>query len=237
MSRDAETDDAVRNPAHRRRIRSFVHRPGRLTPAQRRALEQLLPAYRVAPELRDLRRAFERPAELVVEIGFGNGTALAWMAARESERNFVGIEVHDPGVGRLLNALQDSDLPNVRIAKADAVEVLEHQTVAASIDEMRIYFPDPWPKKRHHKRRLIQPEFLELVSTRLKPGGRLHLATDWAPYADWMLEVIAATPVLVNQGSPFVERPEWRPLTHFEQRGQKRGHEIFDLLVGRAESG
>ena len=231
--------------AQRRRIRSFVHRPGRLTPAQQRALEQLLPAYRIDAKTGDLRAAFERPAELVVEIGFGNGQALAWMAANEPGKNFVGIEVHDPGVGRLLNALEADCIDNVRVVKRDAVEVLEQQAAAASLDEVRIYFPDPWPKKRHHKRRLIQPEFLELISARLKPGGLLHLATDWAPYAESMLEAIAATPALVNQGAPFIERPPWRPRTHFEHRGQKRGHEIFDLLVrvgtgdgtGRRETG
>jgi len=231
-------EDEVRSPdddsGHHRRVRSFVHRPGRLTPAQQRALEDLLPAYRIDPDIPDLRQAFERSAGLVVEIGFGNGQALAWMAAQEPEKNFAGIEVHDPGVGRLLNALDDAGLDNVRVAKADAVEVLERQVLAGSLDEVRIYFPDPWPKKRHHKRRLIQPPFLDLISARLKPGGLLHLATDWAPYAEWMLEAIAATPALLNLGDPYVDRPAWRPGTHFEKRGLKRGHDIFDVLVKRA---
>jgi tRNA (guanine-N7-)-methyltransferase len=231
MSRDANRPRSSDQSARRRPIRSFVHRPGRLTRAQGRALEQLLPVYRVDSRIRDLREGFERPAELVVEIGFGNGEALAWMAAHEPHRNFIGIEVHDPGVGRLLNAVDVAGLDNVRVAKADALEVFERQVAVGSLDEVRIYFPDPWPKKRHHKRRLIQPEFLGKISASLRPGGLLHLATDWAPYADWMLEALAATPSLVSDGSPVIDRPAWRPPTHFERRGRKRGHDIVDLLV------
>jgi tRNA (guanine-N7-)-methyltransferase len=216
---------------HRRRVRSFVQRAGRLTDAQQRALDELLPKYEVSPDCADLRHCFDRPAPLVVEIGFGNGQALAWMAANEPDRNFVGMEVHQPGVGRLLRSLELDNIPNVRVAMRDAVEVLQQQIVSASLDEVRIYFSDPWPKKRHHKRRLIQPEFLKLVSDRLKQGGLLHLATDWAPYADWMLEALTTCPTLVNQGNPWVPRPPWRPQTHFERRGERRGHEIFDLLV------
>jgi tRNA (guanine-N7-)-methyltransferase len=217
-----------------RRIRSFVRRPGRLTPSQQRALETLLPVHQVPPDCGDLRDCFERPAELVVEIGCGNGQALAWMAANEPARNFVGIEVHEPGVGRLLRSIEAQGLGNVRVAMRDAVEVLRDQAVPASLDEVRIYFPDPWHKKRHHKRRLIQPPFLELIAERLKPGGLLHLATDWMPYAEWMLEALAEVPELVNQGNPWVERPGWRPQTHFERRGERRGHEIVDLLFERA---
>lgn len=216
---------------HPRRIRSFVRRPGRLTPAQERALVELLPRYQVGEG--DLRAAFDRQSELVIEIGFGNGQALAWMAANEPERNFVGIEVHEPGVGRLLRSLEEANLDNVRVATRDAVEVLREHAPPESLDQVRIYFPDPWPKKRHHKRRLIQPEFLRLIADRLKAGGLLHLATDWAPYAQWMLEALGQVPELTNLGQPFVERPAWRPQTHFERRGQKRGHEIVDLLVRR----
>jgi tRNA (guanine-N7-)-methyltransferase len=214
-----------------RRIRSFVRRPGRLTEAQQRALDELMPVYQVPPECLDLRQCFESKAPLVVEIGCGNGQALAWMAANEAHKHFVGIEVHQPGVGRLLRSIETDGLHNVRVAMHDAVEVLRDQAVPGSLDEVRIYFPDPWHKKRHHKRRLIQPPFLKLISARLKPGGLLHLATDWQPYAEWMLEALAEVPELINKGSPWVERPAWRPQTHFERRGEKRGHEIVDLLL------
>ncbi len=214
----------------KRRIRSFVRRPGRLTPGQQRALEELLPRYGVGEDCSDLRAAFDRQAPLVVEIGFGNGQALAWMAANEPEKNFVGIEVHEPGVGRLLRSIEDDLLDNVRVAMRDGVEVLREQCVPESLDEVRIYFPDPWPKKRHHKRRLIQPPFLELVATRMVSGGILHLATDWAPYAEWMLEALAEVPNFTLQGESFVPRPQWRPQTHFEQRGQRKGHDIFDIV-------
>ncbi len=215
---------------HLRRIRSFVRRPGRLTPGQRRALDELLPRYGIDPDVADLRQAFERSAPLVVEIGFGNGQALAWMAANEPEKNFVGIEVHEPGVGRLLKSVEDEGLDNVRVAMRDAVEVLAEQVVPGSLDEVRIYFPDPWPKKRHHKRRLIQPEFLRQLVRRMKPGGLVHLATDWAPYAEWMVEAIAEVPALEPVGEPYSPRPSWRPQTHFERRGEKKGHDIADIL-------
>lgn len=216
-----------------RRVRSFVRRPGRLTPGQKRALDRLLPRYRVSPSVKGLREAFERRAPLVVEVGFGNGEALARMAADEPQHNFIGIEVHEPGVGRLLMRLEERGLDNVRVSMRDAVEVLREQTPPAAIDQLRIFFPDPWPKKRHHKRRLIQPDFIELAADRLADGGLLHLATDWAPYADWMRTVIAGCGALEATGHRESERPAWRPQTHFETRGTRKGHAIVDLVYRR----
>lgn len=215
---------------HMRRVRSFVRRPGRLTPAQKRALEQRLPHYQVPAGISDLREFFKRSAPLVMEIGFGNGDALSWMAANEPDKNFIGVEVHEPGVGRLLNRLDEAALTNVGIVMHDAVDLLSSQVVPASLDEVRIYFPDPWPKKRHHKRRLIKPAFLEQLATSLRSGGILHLATDWEPYALWMLDALGQIPVFELLGNPWSPRPRWRPQTHFETRGLKKGHRIFDMV-------
>lgn len=230
---DAPAEASDSSELRRRRVRSFVRRLGRLTPAQARALDDLLPRYAIDPALTDLRGAFKRAAPLVVEIGCGNGQALIEMASAEGERNFIGIEVHEPGIGRLVRAVELHQLGNVRVAMRDAVEVLRDQTVPGSIDALRIYFPDPWPKKRHHKRRLIQPEFIALAASRLVPGGLLHLATDWAPYAEWMVEVLDREPALQGLGNPYVDTPAWRPQTHFERRGTRRGHAIYDLLYQR----
>ncbi len=218
-----------------RRVRSFVRRPGRLTSAQQRALEQDLPSWSLSPDLSDARLSFGAKAPLIIEIGFGNGEALAYMAANEPEHNFLGVEVHEPGVGSLLQQLVRQDLTNVRVAMRDAIEVLEQQVPTASLAQARIYFPDPWPKKRHHKRRLIQPPFVARIARCLQPGGLLHLATDWAPYAEWMHEVIGECREFKNLGDPWVARPPWRPETRFERRGLKRGHEIFDLLYERRD--
>lgn len=220
----SEIDDSKR-----RRVRSFVRRPGRLTPAQERALEDLLPRYALIESAPSLSESFARTAPLVVEIGFGNGEALCTMAQRESDKNFVGIEVHEPGVGRLLRCLDANEVENVRVAMHDAVEILTAQPTG-SIDQLRIYFPDPWPKKRHHKRRIVSPEFAALAARVLSPNGLLHLATDWVPYADWMHEILQAQPAFENLGKPDVPKPDWRPQTHFERRGLKRGHEVRDLL-------
>ena len=226
----------------RRRVRSFVLRQGRFTPAQQRAFDELWPRFGLdyTGTPRDFDAAFGRHAPRVLEIGFGNGEALRFAAARDPARDYLGIEVHAPGVGRLLNALAADDARNVRLYHHDAVEVLAHEVADGSpdgggLDEIRIYFPDPWHKKRHHKRRLVQPEFANLIVAKLAPGGRLHLATDWQDYAEQMWDVLDATPGLRNRAGPrgSVPRPEWRPQTHFETRGQKLGHGVWDLLYDR----
>ncbi len=222
---------------HQRRVRSFVRREGRLTPGQKRALEEMLPQYGLPapPEVIDPIAVFGRRAPLTVEVGFGNGEVLAHLAATHPERDFIGIEVHRPGVGRLLRRVREEGLENVRVSTGDASEVLEQQFAPASIDRLLIFFPDPWPKKRHHKRRLIQPDFAALVAERLNPGGHVHLATDWEDYKDHMLEVLDACPGLRNAAGTggTVPRPADRPVTHFEQRGQRKGHGVWDLVYER----
>jgi tRNA (guanine-N7-)-methyltransferase len=217
----------------RRRVRSFVVRGGRITEAQERALAALWPVYGVdfAPAPLDLDALFKRRASRVVEIGFGNGEHLIALATTHQERDYIGIEVHRPGVGRLLLMLEKLGLTNVRAICHDAVEVLEQQITAHSLDEVLILFPDPWHKKRHHKRRLIQAPFVELVASRLKPGGVLRLATDWQPYAEQMLQVLMACRALANLAADqsFMPRPEERTATRFEKRGERLGHGVWDL--------
>jgi tRNA (guanine-N7-)-methyltransferase len=212
---------------HDNRIRSFVLRQGRTTPAQQRAFDDHWARYGLdyAGAPRDFATVFGRTAPLVVEIGFGNGEQLLHAAVSEPERDFIGIEVHRPGVGRLLNAL----------ANANAVEVLSHEIAPASLDEVRIYFPDPWPKKRHHKRRLIQSDFVALLASRVARGGRLHLATDWADYAEHMQNVLdnAAGWRLHAHDAAAGARPGRRIDTHFERRGLKLGHGVRDLVYER----
>jgi len=222
---------------HARSIRSFVIRAGRITEAQQRALEEQWPKYGVEfePQPLDLDALFGRQAPRVVEIGFGNGENLAALAAAHPERDYLGIEVHRAGVGRLMLAAETGQLTNVRISNHDAVEVLEHQLPAQSLDEMLILFPDPWHKKRHHKRRLVQPPFISLAASRLRPGGVLRLATDWEAYAVQMLEVLGASDVLVNESSDrgYIEKPAERITTRFEKRGQRLGHGVWDLAFRR----
>lgn len=222
-------------PAGRvRRIHSFVRREGRITAGQQHALERLWPRFGVAPgqEPVDLRTLFGRDAPVTLEVGFGNGESLVWQAERAPDRDFIGIEVHRPGVGHLLGELERRDLHNVRIFNEDAVEVLETRIPPASLDTVQIFFPDPWHKKRHHKRRLIQPGFVRLVASRLRPGGRIHLATDWEDYARQMQDVMAAcADLFAPEGpQPLESRPPSRPATRFEQRGERRGHRVSDLL-------
>lgn len=226
-------DDAL----HLRRIRSFVLREGRMTPAQQRAFDEHWARFGLdySAQPRDYAASFGRAAPLVLEIGFGNGEALAWASEHDAARDFIGIEVHGPGVGRLMNALAARNASNVRLYRHDAVEVLEHEVAPGSLDEARVWFPDPWHKKRHNKRRLIQPDFVALLATRMRPGGLLHLATDWQPYAEHMLAVLEAAPDWRNELGPnqYAEKPAWRIETHFERRGMKLGHGVWDLLYRR----
>jgi tRNA (guanine-N7-)-methyltransferase len=218
-----------------RPIRSFVLRKGRLTDAQSRALDELWPAYGIDQETGeiDIDPLFGRSAPLVIEIGFGNGDATWQMALDEPDKNFIGIEVHKPGVGVLLQALEKHKLSNVRVARDDAVDFIRDRIPAGSIDEVRIYFPDPWHKKRHHKRRIIQPAFLDLLATKMKSGGMLHLATDWIPYAEHMIEVCGLHPAFddQSQGGDYSQRPDWRPQTKYESRGDRLGHRTSDILM------
>ena len=237
MNGDQPTEASTENALRGRSIRSFVLRQGRVTDAQKRAFCEHWPRYglRYEGRLRDFDAVFGRRAPRVLEIGFGNGEQIEFAAAREPERDFIGIEVHGPGVGRLLNGLAEAGLDNVRIYQHDAVEVLRQEMADGSLDEVRIYFPDPWHKKRHHKRRLVQPEFVRLLCDKLRGGGRLHLATDWEDYAAQMWDVLDAEPQLLNGGDPrsAIERPDWRRQTHFETRGRKLGHSVWDLLYSR----
>jgi tRNA (guanine-N7-)-methyltransferase len=220
---------------HRRPIRSYVLRQGRMSPAQQRAHEQLMPRFGVGYEARllDFRTLFGRDAPTVLEIGFGMGDTTAEIAAMQPDKNFLGIEVHAPGVGSLLKQVEARGLANVRVIQHDAVEVLNHMVPADSLAGVHIFFPDPWPKKRHHKRRLVQPPLVELLASRVKPGGYIHCATDWEAYAQQMLEVLSAEPSLVNTCAGFAARPDYRPLTRFEQRGLRLGHGVWDVIFTR----
>jgi len=233
-SPDPEPDKAA--AARAPRIRSFVVRAGRIGPGQARALATLAPRF-VLPFVAapvDFARVFGRVAPLAVEIGFGMGSATAAIAAAAPHVDFVGIEVHPPGVGALLQRIDEQKLDNVRIVQHDAVEVLESMIAPSSLAAIHVFFPDPWHKKRHHKRRLIQPPFVRLLSSRLAPGATLHCATDWLPYAEQMLAVLGAEPTLANAaGDGFAPRPPSRPLTKFEQRGLDRGHGVRDLVFTR----
>jgi tRNA (guanine-N7-)-methyltransferase len=220
-----------------RKVRSFVLRQGRFTEAQQRAFDELWPRFGIdyAGSPRDFDALFGRAALRILEIGFGNGEALRYSAQRDPLRDHIGMEVHAPGVGRLLNALGDDDAGNVRLYHHDAVEVLDHEIADGTLDEVRIYFPDPWHKKRHNKRRLVNPGFAALLVRKLAADGRLHLATDWQDYAEQMWDVLDAVPGIVNRAGlrGAVTRPDWRPQTHFETRGQKLGHGVWDLLYDR----
>jgi tRNA (guanine-N7-)-methyltransferase len=219
----------------RRSIRSFVVRAGRMGTGQTKALAELGPRY-VLPYVQapiDPRAVYGRNAPLVLEIGFGMGDATAAIAAARPDTDFLGVEVHPPGVGALLRHIGERALSNVRIVQHDAVEVVQHMVAPGSLAGVHVFFPDPWHKKRHHKRRLIQPGFVHMLAPLLAPGGYLHCATDWQPYAEQMLEVLSAEPLLVNTVEAYAPRPDYRPLTKFEQRGLKLGHGVWDLVFRR----
>ncbi len=232
-------DPAPDHPPQRRPIRSFVLRQGRLTEAQERAFAELWPRYGVewpAGEALDLPALFGNDQPVYLEIGFGNGETLAEIAARHPEHNYLGVEVHGPGVGHLLLEIERRGLSNLRLVRQDAVDLLDSGLAPASLAGVYLLFPDPWPKKRHHKRRLLNPEFVTRLARVIRPAGLFHAATDWEPYALQMLEVLTASEALFrNAAGPgqFTPRPEDRPLTKFEQRGQRLGHGVWDLIFLR----
>jgi tRNA (guanine-N7-)-methyltransferase len=233
----APESDKKKSPDYPRRgIRSFVLRAGRMGSGQVKAMETLGPLYVLPykPELLNFDQAFGRHAPTVLEIGFGMGDATAQIAAARPQDNFIGIEVHTPGVGALLQRIEERGLTNLRLLQHDAVEVLRDMIAPGSLAGIHVYFPDPWHKKKHNKRRLIQSAFVRELSSRLAPGGYLHSATDWQPYAEQMLQVLGAESTLANtaiaSAEGYAPRPDWRPLTKFENRGIRLGHGVWDLV-------
>jgi tRNA (guanine-N7-)-methyltransferase len=228
-------DDAPDRPLPRRPVRSFVLRQGRMSPAQGRALETLLPRFGLPYAQRplDLDRVFGRSAPRVLEIGCGMGETTAAIAEAAPGVDFIGVEVHGPGIGSLLNRVHELQLGNVRVIQHDAVEVIAAMIVLASLAGIHVFFPDPWPKKRHHKRRLMKPAFVRELALRLVPSGYLHVATDWEDYAQEILATLAAEPLLVNTVEGFSPRPAYRPRTKFEARGVKLGHGVWDVIFRR----
>ena len=225
-----------REPADLRRpVRSFVLRQGRMSPAQQRALDTLLPRFGIAyaPILLDYAAVFGRVAPIIVEIGFGMGETTAALAGANPQNNYLGIEVHGPGVGALLKRIDAAGLTNLRVIQHDAVEVVASMLPLASLAGIHVFFPDPWPKKRHHKRRLLQPVLVHALAQRLAPGGYLHAATDWDEYAQEILATLVAEPSLANTHVDYAPRPGWRPQTKFEVRGVKLGHGVRDIVFRR----
>ncbi|MFZ5526599.1 MAG: tRNA (guanosine(46)-N7)-methyltransferase TrmB [Pseudomonadota bacterium] len=227
-----DTSEDPASPAHPRTIRSYVMRAGRTTEGQNHALADLGPRFLLpyTKAAMDFPATFGRTAPVVLEIGFGMGEASAQIAATLPDTDFIGCEVHEPGVGAYLKRIGEQGLSNVRIVRHDAVEVLENMIQPATLSGVHIFFPDPWHKKRHHKRRLVQPPLIALLASRLAPGGYLHCATDWEPYAQQMLEVLSAEPQLSNTADTYAEKPSYRPLTKFENRGLRLGHGVWDLV-------
>lgn len=234
---ETPTADTEAGAPHHRTIKTFVMRAGRTTEGQARALAELGPryvlSYTQAPL--DYAATFERTGPVVLEIGFGMGDATAKIAQALPDTNFIGCEVHEPGVGALLKHIGEMGLTNLRILRHDAVEVLEHMIPPASLAGVHIFFPDPWHKKRHNKRRLIQAPLVAHLTSRLAPGGYIHCATDWEPYAQQMLEVLSAEPGLANTATDYAEKPSYRPLTKFENRGLRLGHGVWDLVFRKRD--
>ena len=239
MSEVIEPVDEGADERPRRGIKSFVMRSGRMTEGQQRGLDQGWPKYglELADGLRDFDQVFGRSAPRTFEIGFGMGHSTLLMAAAAPEQDFIGVEVHRPGVGALLNGALAQNLSNIRVYTCDALEVLRDCVADASLDRVLLYFPDPWHKSRHHKRRIVKAEFAELVRQKLKVGGVLHMATDWEPYAEYMLEVMQVAPGYRNLAADgrCVERPSERPVTKFERRGERLGHGVWDLKFARVD--
>ncbi len=230
-------DNSISDTLVKRPIRSFVLRTGRKTPSQERAYEQLWPKYgiSIADGMLDLNKLFGRTSEVVIEIGFGMGDSLVAMAMAAPEQDFIGIEVHTPGVGRIMNLIEELQLTNIRVYTEDAVQVLGQCIPDESLAKVQIFFPDPWHKKKHNKRRIVQTEFIQKLRKKLKPAGVIHLATDWEDYAQQMMEVMSAAEGFANTAgqSLYSARPSFRPITKFERRGQKLGHGVWDLLFYR----
>ncbi len=225
----------VEDPSERR-IRSFVLRQGRLTKAQAHALETVFPKFGITyqPHLLDMKTLFGREhSKKILEIGFGMGETTAKIANTLPDCDFLAAEVHTPGVGALLKLIEEQSLTNIRVIQHDVVEVLKNMIADGSLDGVHIFFPDPWHKKRHHKRRLIQAEFVKLLCVKLKSGAYIHVATDWQEYAEWVLEVLSAEPLLQNTAQTYAEKPAYRPLTKFESRGIKLGHGVWDMVFKR----
>lgn len=224
-------------PTRDRPIRSYVLRQGRISRAQRRAFDHLFPKYGIAyrPAPLDLDAAFGRRAPRILEIGSGMGETTAQIAHAHPDRDYLAVEVHAPGVGSLLCRIDGLELRNLRIIRHDAVEVVRNMIPESSLAGVHLFFPDPWPKKRHHKRRLLQPPFVHTLALRLTPGGYLHVATDWQDYAEQTLATLAAEPLLENTARDFAPRPAYRPLTKFESRGIRLGHGVWDLVFCRRD--
>lgn len=233
------TEENTEDQKYMRKVRSFVLRAGRMTEGQQKAMDEVWPRMGLTLEhgLLDLNNVFGREAPVVLEIGFGMGDSLIEMAKNQPEKNYIGIEVHRPGVGRLLSNADKEGLDNIRVFCEDAIEVLAQSIPDGSLDCIQLFFPDPWHKKRHHKRRIVQPELAESLRKKLKVGGVFHMATDWENYAEHMMEVMSAAPGYKNvagEGS-FSPQPQWRPVTKFQRRGEKLGHGVWDLMFERTQ--